>query len=124
MRSNWVEWAALGASVLAIGAVVGFLVFDGLANRGTRAVPGIELHRDEAYETELGWVLPATIRNDGDAPAERVVLEASAPFDGERETSTVDVDFLPSGTEVDVFFGFSAEPQGEVTVRIVGFLAP
>jgi uncharacterized protein (TIGR02588 family) len=124
MRSNWVEWAALGLSVLAIGAVVGFLVYDGLTNGGTRAVPSIELNRDEAYQTELGWMLPATLHNDGDAPAERVVLEASARIDGERQTSTVEVDFLPSGTDVEVFFGFSAEAQGEVTVRVVGFLVP
>ena len=78
MRSNWVEWVALGISVLAIGAVVGFLVYDGLTNGGTRAEPSIELHPDAAYETELGWMLPGTLRNDGDAPAERVVLEASA----------------------------------------------
>jgi uncharacterized protein (TIGR02588 family) len=119
-----VEWLALGVSVLAIGAVVGFLVYDGLTNGGTRAVPSIELHPDAAYETELGWMLPGTLRNDGDAPAERVVLEASARIDGERETSTIEVDFLPSGTDVDVFFGFSAEARGEVTVRVVGFQAP
>ena len=124
MRSNWVEWLALGMSVLAIGAVVGFLVFDGLTNGGTRAVPSIELHHDAAYETELGWMLPATLRNDGDAPAERVVLEASARIDGERQTSSVEVDFLPSGTDVDVFFGFPSAAEGEVTVRVVGFLAP
>jgi uncharacterized protein (TIGR02588 family) len=124
MRSNWVEWVALGLSVLAIGAVVAFLVYDGLTNGGTRAVPSIELHHDAAYETELGWMLPATLRNDGDAPAERVVLEASARIDGERQTSTVEVDFLPSGTDVDVFFGFSAAAEGEVAVRVVGFLAP
>ena len=124
MRNNWVEWVALGLSVLAISAVVGFLVYDGLTNGGTRAVPSIELHDGAAYETELGWMLPATLHNDGDAPAERVVLEASARIDGERQTSIVEVDFLPAGTDVDVFFGFSAEAQGEVTVRVVGFLAP
>ena len=41
MRSNWVEWVALGLSGLAIVAVVGFLVYDGLTNGGTRAIPSI-----------------------------------------------------------------------------------
>lgn len=124
MRKNWVEWIALGTSVVAIAAVVGFLALDGLTNRGTRAMPSAEVDLGGGYATELGWVVPATVRNEGDAPAERVVLEASARVDGERQASTLEIDFLPAASEVEVFFGFDAEPEGEVEVRIVAFGVP
>ena len=124
MRKNWVEWAALGVSVVSIAAVVGFLVLDGLGNRGTRAMPTVELDMAGGYETEIGYVVPATVRNDGDAPAERVVLEASARVDGEQQVSAFEVDFLASRSEVEVYFGFDAEPEGEVAVRVVAFGVP
>jgi uncharacterized protein (TIGR02588 family) len=124
MRKNWVEWAALGISVLAIAAVVGFLVIDGLASRDTRAMPTVELDVAGGYATELGYVVPARVRNDGGAPAERVVLEARAQVNGEQQLSTFEIDFLPSESEVEVFFGFDAEPESEVAVRIVAFGVP
>lgn len=124
MRKNWVEWVALGISVVAIAAVVGFLAIDGLTNRGTQAMPSAELNPDGGYATALGWMVPATVRNDGDAPAERVVLEASARVDGERQTSTFEIDFLPAQSEAQVYFGFDAEPEGEVEMRIVAFGVP
>jgi uncharacterized protein (TIGR02588 family) len=124
MRKNWVEWGALGISVVAIAAVVGFLVFDGLSNRGTRAMPSVELDMAGGYATEIGYVVPATVRNDGDAPAERVVLSASARVDGEQQVSSFEIDFLPSRSEVEVYFGFAAEPEGEIAVRVVAFGVP
>lgn len=127
MRSNAVEWATLVISVLAISGVAGFLVVDGLTDAGAPAQPTIRLHPDRAYDTSLGWVVPATLANEGDQPAEQVVLEAVATAGdggGEPETSEIVVDFLPAGTEVEVAFAFSAEPPGEVRVRLVGFLAP
>jgi uncharacterized protein (TIGR02588 family) len=124
MRKNWVEWVALALSVVAIAAVAGFLAFDGMTNRGTRAMPSAELDPGGGYTTELGWVVPATVRNDGDAPAERVVLEASARVNGEQQTSTFEIDFLPAASEVEVYFGFDAEPEGEVALRVVAFGVP
>lgn len=124
MRKNWVEWLALGVSVAAIAIVVGLLVLEGVTGGRTRAVPVAALDTDGGYATDVGWVVPAVVRNDGDAPAERVVLEASARVDGERQVSSLEVDFLPAESEVELAFGFSAEPEGEVTVRIVGFQVP
>lgn len=124
MRKNWVEWLALGVSVAAIAIVVGLLVLEGLTGSRTRAMPSAVLDPDGGYATDIGWVVPAVVRNDGDAPAERVVLEARARVAGEQELSTLEIDFLPAESEVELAFGFSAEPEGEITVRIVGFQVP
>ena len=124
MRRNWVEWVALGISVAAIIGVVGFLVVDGFTDTDRPPEPRVELHLDAAYETSSGWIVPATVTNDGDRPAEALAMRATATVEGGEEESEVSIDYLPQGTDVEVSFGFSAEPDGEVTVTTVGFRLP
>ncbi len=124
MRQNWVEWVALLVSAVLVLSVVGFLVVDGLRDEGQPPVPVIVLRRDEAYATDHGWIVPATVRNTGDTAAEALVLRATATVEGAEEESELTVDYLPAGTEVEVSFGFSAEPDGEVGVQTVGFRLP
>lgn len=124
MNRNWVEWLALGISILAVVGVVGFLVVDGLTDEGRPPLPAVRLAPEMAYPTEHGWLLPATITNEGDEAAEAVLLRATATVAGDEEESEVTIDFLPAGTDVEVTFGFSAEPEGEVSVQVVGFRLP
>ena len=124
MRQNWVEWVALVISGLAVVGVVGFLVVDGLRDEGRAPTPIVELRRSEAYVTDHGWIVPATVTNDGDRAAEALVLRATATVDGAEEEAELTVDYLPAGTSVEVSIGFSAEPEGEVTVQVVGFRLP
>lgn len=124
MRRNWVEWVALVISVAAILGVVGFLVVDGLTDAGRPPELRVELQRDAAYETSTGWIVPATVTNDGDRPAVALVLRAAASVEGSEEESEVTIDYLPPGTDVEVSFGLSAEPDGEVTVMTVAFRLP
>jgi uncharacterized protein (TIGR02588 family) len=124
MRQNWLEWGALAASVIAVVAVVGFLVVDGISDEGRPPTPVVELLDAEAYMTEHGWILPAQLTNDGDTAAEALVIRATATVEGTEEESEISVDYLPAGTAVEVSFGFSAEPEGEVTVQVVGFRLP
>jgi len=122
-KRNIVEWAVLVISVVSIGVLVGALVLTGL-NENTPADPQVELKLDEARMGQLGWTLPATVRNEGDMTAEAVVIEATATVDGEEESSEIEIAFLPAGSEEDVVFAFSAEPESEVTVRLVGYQLP
>lgn len=123
MKRNIVEWAVLAVSVLAIVVLVAVLLAEGLD--GTRpADPQVTLRRSEARVASSGWIVPADIYNNGDAAAEAVVLEASATVDGELETSEIVVAFLPPATTVQVAFAFSGEPDGEIALRLVGYLEP
>ena len=124
MRRNWVEWVALVISVAAIVAVMGFLVVDGFLDTDRPPEPRVVLQRGAAYGTTTGWIVPATVTNDGDRPAEELVLRATATVEGSEEESEVTIDYLPPETDVEVSFGFSAEPEGEVTVTIVSFRLP
>jgi uncharacterized protein (TIGR02588 family) len=124
MRQNWLEWLALVVSILAVVGVVGFLLVDGVRDEGRPPLPLVEVRVAEAYQTPHGWLVPSTVTNDGDSAAEALVLRATAEIGGEVEESELTVDFLPAGTEVDVTFGFSAEPDGEVSVQVIGFRLP
>ncbi len=123
MKRNIVEWAVLAVSVLAIALLVATLVVEGLSERRP-ANPQVELRPEEARQGSLGWIVPATVFNEGDQAAEAVVIEATATVAGESETSELEVNFLPAATEVEIAFAFSAAPSGEVTVRLVGFRVP
>jgi uncharacterized protein (TIGR02588 family) len=121
-RRNQVEWAVLFISCLAVATVLGLLVYEGLSDTGRPPAPIVTLHAGEAYGTSTGWVLPATAHNDGDRSAQAVTLLATATVRGEEEEAEVTIDYLPAGTNVDLAFGFSGEPDAEVIVRVTGFL--
>lgn len=123
MRRNIVEWSVLGLSLVSIALLVGALVVQGLAE-AEPANPRVDLHADRARQGELGWIIPATVSNAGDEAAEAVVLEAAARIGGATEVSTVEVNFLPAGTNVEVAFSFSQQPANEITVRLLGYRTP
>lgn len=124
MRQNWLEWVVLGVSVAAVVGLVGFLLVDGVTDEGRPPVPVVALQVDAAYDVADGWILPAMVTNDGDEVAEALVLRATATVEGTEEESEISIDFLPAGTDIDVSFGFSGRPDGDVTVSIVGFRLP
>jgi len=123
MKRNVVEWIVLLASIGAIAILVAVIVAEGLGE-SRPADPSIELHAADARHGALGWILPATVANAGDEAAEAVVIEARAMVGGGEETSELEIDYLPAGTEVEVSFAFSAQPEGEVVARLVGFRTP
>jgi uncharacterized protein (TIGR02588 family) len=123
MRRNAIEWAVLAVSVLAVAILVVTLLLQGVAPNEP-ANPRVTLLTSQARSAVQGWIIPADVLNEGHQPAEGVVLEASATVAGERETSEVDIPYLPAGTTEQIAFAFSAEPEGEVEVRLVGFRVP
>lgn len=124
MPRNWLEWLALGIGSAALVAVLTILIADELGGGDLPAEISIELHVEEAYETDHGWLLPATLTNVGDEAAEALELEAVATVEGNEQTSALQVDYAPSRSNVEVTFGFSAPPDGDVEVRVVGFRLP
>lgn len=123
MKRNAVEWVVLAISVLGIVVLVGVLAAAGLS-AARPANPRVELRVAEARQGAAGWIIPATVLNEGDEAAEEVLLEATAEVGGSTETSELVIEFLPSGTSVEAAFSFSAQPTGPVGVRLVSFRSP
>ena len=123
MKRNAIEWAVLAVSIVAIAALAIILIADGLSEP-SHADPQVELRTREGRQATMGWIIPATISNAGDSPAEAVVVEAEATVSGETEASELEVAYLPAGSSVEISFSFSAQPDGEISVRLIGYRMP
>lgn len=123
MRHNALEWVALVMSSAAIALVALLLVVEGMGPMSP-AGPGLTLRPEDGRAIALGWSVPGTLSNAGDDAAEAVVVKARATVRGAEETSEVEVMFLPGGSSVDVEFGFSAQPDGVIEARLVGYRVP
>lgn len=124
MPRNWLEWVTLAVGLAALTLVVGVLVADEVTSGDRPAQPRVELHLDRAYEAAGGWFVPATLTNEGDEAAEAINVVATATVGGEPEQADVVVDYGPPGSAVDIAFGFSAAPDGEIEVVVTGFRLP
>ena len=118
------EWIVLAISALAIVALVGVLLAEGLAGPHDDPDPVVELALDEGRQGTHAWFIPATVTNIGGDAAEDVLIEFTATVAGTEETSELTVAFLPARSTVQLEVGFSARPEGEVAVRVVGYARP
>ena len=123
MRQNWLEWAVLGSSVVVIVALVGYLAVTAVSTATPPAI-SVVAHPDEARSTDAGWEVPVTVRNDGGEAALTVAIEGTASVGGETETAQLEVDLLGPGTQEELVLRFSAAPDGELELRLVGFSLP
>jgi uncharacterized protein (TIGR02588 family) len=124
MRRNWLEWLVTSVSLVAIVGLVGYLVVTTVGGGDRPPEIAVTRHLERARDDATGWLLPATVRNSGDAPATSVLVEARAVVDGKEQVSTLVIDLLAADTEIELVVGFSAEPEGDVTFRIVGYQVP
>lgn len=123
MRQNALEWVALAVSGAAIALVALLLVLEGISATSP-ADPSLTLRPEDGRAIALGWAVPGSLSNDGSDAAEAVVVEAMAIVGGAEETSEVEVMFLAGRSSVEVEFGFSEQPQGEIQTRLVGYRVP
>ena len=124
MKRNWLEWAILATSVAMVVALVGYLLVAGLSNGGP-AVLRAEVAIPEATDgPDGGWLVPLTVRNDGGEAAVSIVVEGTATIAGVKESSELAIDLLAADSQVELMLGFSAAPDGEIQIRVVGFETP
>lgn len=124
MKRDWLEWTILGVSVVLVVGLVGYLVVAGLTNDGPPAFRTEIQAADASASTDGGWLVPLRVMNDGGEAAVAVVIEGTATVAGVNESSQLVVDVVAAGSAVDLVLGFSARPDGEIHVRIVGFETP
>ena len=124
MKRNALEWVILVASLAAIIGVVGFLIVEAFADGGRPASVAAVADTDRGTAANDGWLLPVRVSNSGGSAALSVAVEVTAIVDGAEEVSELTVDVLAGGSEVELLAGFSAEPEGDVAIRIVGLETP
>jgi uncharacterized protein (TIGR02588 family) len=124
VKRNWLEWAILVVSVAAVVALVGYLLVSAFVTSGPAMIRLEVTAAEVADGQDDGWLVPLTVRNEGGKAAVSIVVEGTAIVAGAEESSELTVDLLAAGSEVELVLGFSAQPEGEVQVRVVGFETP
>jgi len=124
MKRNWLEWLILGASVVLVVAIAGYLLMSGLGASRSAEIRAEVVMAEAAVGPSGGWTVPLLVRNDGGAAAVGVLVEGTATVDGSEETSELTVDLLAADSGVELVLGFSGEPDDAVEIRIVGFELP
>jgi len=124
MRRNALEWVILAVSVVAIVGIVGFLLVEAVSDGGRPAAVGATADMDRAVAGDDGWLVPIRVYNRGGAAALSVAVEVTGTVDGSEEVSDLTVDVLAGGSEVELWAGFSTQPDEDVEIRIVGLETP
>jgi uncharacterized protein (TIGR02588 family) len=123
VRRNWLEWANLVVSAVALVGLVGYLAFTAVQSPEPPQVT-VKGRLEEARDVDGGWELPVIVRNDGGEAASQVAVEGTATIGGAEETAELEVDLLGAGTEEELVMRFSGAPEGDVELRIVGYHVP
>lgn len=124
MRRNALEWVILAVSVVAIVGIVGFLLVEAFGDGGRPAAVGATADMDRGVTGDVGWLVPIRVYNRGGTAALSVAVEVTATVGGSEEVSELTVDVLAGGSEVELLAGFSAQPDADVEIRIVGLETP
>lgn len=118
------EWAAGALGALIVAAVVGFLVYQGLAGEGSPPEIHVEIKRIAAVRD--GFRVQFEAANAGSEAAAQVVIEGVLSRPGvEPERSEVTLAYLPGQSERGGGLFFAADPRGgDLSVRARSYEDP
>lgn len=123
---TWLEWGVRIVSLAIVGALVAFVVVDGL--RATRP-PAYSYEVDPARIERRGesWVVPAEITNDGtvSVSAVTITMALTGPDGTVVDDSSVTVDLLGRGVTTQLEFVFPTDPRDyEIDLAVAGYQLP
>jgi uncharacterized protein (TIGR02588 family) len=122
-KKNWLEWTVFGASVLLVAGVLAYLAYSS-ATQGD-APPDLVVQLGEPVQQSQHYSIPVAVSNQGDNPAEDVVVRITLDTGGEPEESEFSVSYLPGGGEGNGWATFTSDPRsGALSTRIVGYTSP
>ena len=116
------EWVTFGvAAVIVLGVIAAIL--SQVAATSSPPAPAVEV--DAALERNGRYVVPVTLRNEGDETAQDVQVTATLTTDDGETTSDQVLDFLAGGEEEELEFVFEDDPEdGELVVEIGSYSLP
>lgn len=119
----WEEVMGAAGLVLLL-FVVGFLVYEALQ---PKTPPAIIVAVGEITATPTGWLVEVRAENQGDEPAEGVVVEGALldPAGKAVETAEISLDYVPERSQRQAGLFFSADPADYlVQLRAKGYVVP
>jgi uncharacterized protein (TIGR02588 family) len=123
VRSRW-EWVAASVSAALVLAVVGYMLYDGVARPQTP--PSITVQADTVLQGNGVWLVQFQARNHGHLTAAQVTVEGEL-MDGERsvEASEAVLDYVPVESVRRGGLFFTHDPRAHrLQVRAKGYQEP
>lgn len=118
------EWVLATLSAAVVLFMLGFLLVEGLSNTARTPVMSVVTAQPEAVGT--GFEVPFQVRNEGEATAASVVVEAViAAGEASEQRSEVTLDYVPAQSTTKGGFVFTDDPRGKpLQVRVLGYQDP
>jgi len=107
--SRW-EWVSAGVSTVLVAAIAGFLIQQGISQRG--GMPHIVVSADSIARVGDQYRVEFWATNSGNATAAALHVEGELRGDtGAVETSGVDIDYVPAGARRKAVLWFTHDPR-------------
>lgn len=121
--SIW-EWLAALIGLISVVAVIGFILYRGIA--GSEAPPEVEIRTETVERVGDAYLVRFSAYNRGGETASTLVLEAELSRGAEKtETSQVTISYLPADSIRRGGFYFRQDPrQFKLQTRVVGYQEP
>ncbi|HVH11935.1 MAG TPA: TIGR02588 family protein [Longimicrobium sp.] len=123
VKSRW-EWVAAAVSTVLVLAVVGYLLYDAVAQ--PRTPPAVTLQADTVLKADGLWVVRFRAHNQGHATAAAIHVQG-ALMEGDRtiETSDAVLDYVPGESVRHGGLFFRADPRAyRLELRAHGYQEP
>jgi uncharacterized protein (TIGR02588 family) len=123
-QKNWLEWVVFGVGLLLIASVFAFLVYDALTLGDTPPTMAIQLGQPEQRGQHT--IVPVTVTNQGDQPAESVMIEVIYEGAQEQQQAQFEIAFLPRSATGEGWASFqtSSAEIGQFKARVIGYQKP
>ncbi len=123
-QKNWLEWTVFAIGLVLVASVLGFLVYDAVTLGDAPPMMAIEIGQPEQQGQHI--IVPVAVTNQGDQPAEGVVVEVTYEGEQEPQQSQFEIAFLPRSATGEGWASFQTESgaSGEFKARVIGYQKP
>ena len=123
-QKNWLEWVVFAIGLLLIAGIFGFLMYDALTLGDAPPTMAIQVGQPEQQGQHV--IVPVTVTNHGDQPAEGVVIEVIYEGEPEQQQAQFEIAFLPRSATGEGWASFQASSAeiGQFKARVIGYQKP
>ena len=123
-QKNWLEWSVFAIGLVLVSSVFGYLVYDALTLGDAPPVMAIEIGEPEQQGQHV--IVPVAVTNQGDQPADDVIVEVTYEGDQERQQSQFEIAFLPRSATGEGWASFETGSGtiGQFKARVIGYGKP
>ena len=122
-KKNWLEWLVFGSSIVLVAGLLGYLGYASLVTGD--APPDLVVELGAPVRQTQHFSVPIAVTNQGDIPAEDVIVQLTLDTGATPEEAQFSVAYLPSDGTGAGWATFQSDPgQGKLTTRVVGYTIP